>query len=282
MFWLFAASVIWAFSFGLIKGMVPHADPLLLSAVRLGFAFFAVVWLFRPGSVPKNAALRASLAGFVQLGMMYAPYMSSFQYLKAHEVALFTMTSPLYVALLDQVARRRVSGRILGASLLAVLGGGIVAWKQIESERIFEGFILVQASNFLFALGQMIWVKNSKNTVQIFWRMIPYYFFGAMVGAFLFAGVYAAAPWESLLGLSSLNWAILLWLGIVSSGVGFIIWNFGATRVSMAQLAVAADVKLPIAVLVSLLFFGEPADVLRLSLSFLVLSVAAWLAKFKD
>jgi drug/metabolite transporter (DMT)-like permease len=72
---------------------------------------------------------------------------------------------------------------------------------------------------------------------------------------------------------------ILVYLGIVASGVGFFLWNLGATRVSAGTLAVMNNAKIPLAVACSLLFFGESADLPRLLLGGGLMAVAVVLAE---
>jgi drug/metabolite transporter (DMT)-like permease len=57
---------------------------------------------------------------------------------------------------------------------------------------------------------------------------------------------------------------VLLYLGLLASGLGFFLWNIGVTRVAAGTLAVFNNVKIPLAVLVSLLFFAEQTELLRL------------------
>jgi drug/metabolite transporter (DMT)-like permease len=59
--------------------------------------------------------------------------------------------------------------------------------------------------------------------------------------------------------------------------VGFFLWNVGATRVEAGTLAVFNNVKVPLAVLVSLLLFREHADWLRLVVGGGVMALALWL-----
>ena len=56
----------------------------------------------------------------------------------------------------------------------------------------------------------------------------------------------------------------LLYLGVVASGIGFFMWNHAARRVETGTLAVFNNLKVPLAVAVSLIFFGEQADLLHL------------------
>jgi drug/metabolite transporter (DMT)-like permease len=46
--------------------------------------------------------------------------------------------------------------------------------------------------------------------------------------------------------------------------MGFFLWNIGSSQVSAGTLAVMNNLKVPLAVIVSLLCFGERADLLRL------------------
>jgi drug/metabolite transporter (DMT)-like permease len=71
--------------------------------------------------------------------------------------------------------------------------------------------------------------------------------------------------------------AVLLYLGLLASGIGFFLWNVGATRVGTGVLAVFNNVKVPLAVLVSLLFFREQTDLARLALGGGIILLALYL-----
>jgi drug/metabolite transporter (DMT)-like permease len=100
----------------------------------------------------------------------------------------------------------------------------------------------------------------------------------------LYLGGTIAALLAMLLFSGPLVWSlnasqllVLLYLGLLASGVGFFMWNVGATRVEAGTLAVFNNVKIPLAVLVSLLFFGEHADWLRLISGGGIIALAIWL-----
>ena len=46
-------------------------------------------------------------------------------------------------------------------------------------------------------------------------------------------------------------------LGILSSGIGFLMWNIGATKVSTEKLAIMNNAIIPIAIFNSYFIFGE-------------------------
>jgi drug/metabolite transporter (DMT)-like permease len=84
---------------------------------------------------------------------------------------------------------------------------------------------------------------------------------------------------ETLRALTATQWAVLAYLGILASGIGFFMWNVGATRVSTAMLSVMNNVKVPLAVTCSLLFFGESAEIWRLLAGGALIALALWLAR---
>ena len=97
------------------------------------------------------------------------------------------------------------------------------------------------------------------NERQIF--ALPY------LGGLLAAGLAAAwlTPWRSL-AVSGSQWLMLAYLGAIASGLGFFLWNVGARKVNAGALAIFNDLKIPLAVVVSLVFFGESANLPNLLL----------------
>ena len=59
---------------------------------------------------------------------------------------------------------------------------------------------------------------------------------------------------------------VLLYLGIIASGLCFYLWNSGSKQVTPATLAVMNNGYIPVAVVASIVLFSEEADLLRLLL----------------
>jgi drug/metabolite transporter (DMT)-like permease len=77
---------------------------------------------------------------------------------------------------------------------------------------------------------------------------------------------------------TSLQWGVLLWLGLVASGLGYFIWNRGATLVNAGKLAVMNDMLIPAGLLVNLLIWNRDTDLTRLIIGGGVLIAALYLA----
>ena len=276
---LLLVSFVWAFSFGLIKGRLGGLDSSFISAVRLGLALLVFLPFFRTRGLNWKLAFSLAAIGAVQFGLMYLAYNESYKHLPAHQVALFTLTTPILVTLFADALERTLRGRALLAASLAVVGAAVVAAKENLLGGSLTGFGLVQLANGAFAIGQVLYrrvrAKNQGiNDRQVF--------------ALLYAGAFAVtlplAVAQNNFGSLALTpgqiWT-LFYLGVIASGVCFFAWNLGATRVSAGTLAAFNNAKVPLGVACSLLFFGESANLPRLLIGGTLLVAAIALAETK-
>ncbi|MFT7485485.1 MAG: drug/metabolite transporter (DMT)-like permease [Candidatus Paceibacteria bacterium] len=274
MIYLLATSLLWAFSFGLIKGKLAGVDPNFVAFARLGISALVFLPLLRVRGLQRSIALKLVGVGGVQFGLMYVLYIRSYGHLAAHEVALFTVLTPLYVALFSGSSARR---KAWSASLLACAGAAVISWNPLGENEVWVGFLLVQAANACFAAGQLTYKRLAK---ELDGRKQSSVFGLLYLGGVLVAGVVAAAltNWSAL-EVSQDQQLTLLYLGLLPSGLGFFLWNLGATKVSEPSLAVLNNVKVPLAVLVSLTIFGEASDLLPLAVGSSLLGAAVWLVR---
>ena len=254
MFYLLTASLIWSVSFGLIGNLLAGLPPAWLAMVRLALA--AIVFLPFARRVPFWTGTALAGIGMVQFGLMSLAYMTSFRYLKSHEVALFTVMTPVYVAVINDLFSRKFHCANLFAALLAVTGAGVILWKGVDTRAPLVGLILVEASNLCFALGQLAYREvlsrcdKSTSDRQIFFWL---YLGGLLALAPL--GLHDACAYTPRPTVTQL--AALLYLGVFVSGLSYFLWNSGARRVPAGVLSVLNNLKIPLGVAVSLLVFGE-------------------------
>ena len=275
---LLIVSLIWAFSFGLIKGQLHGVDPAVVGAVRLAGALLLFAPALRLRRLPLVAGLRLAAIGAAQFGVMYLLYLRSYQYLKAYEVALFTITTPLFIALLDAALEQRLRARHLLAAALSILGAASIVWRDPPGSGIVKGILLVQASNLCFAAGQIAWRRERKTLAALHTDAA---LFGLLYGAALAVTLLAAVTSGVSLSfsLSGAQWATLLFLGFVSSGLCFFWWNQGAAQVNAGTLAAFNNAKIPLGVACSLIVFGEQADLARLLVGGALLALAVWVSR---
>jgi drug/metabolite transporter (DMT)-like permease len=279
MFLLLTASLIWAFSFGLIKTQLAGLDPFLVATLRLALACGVFLPFLRPTGLPRGLLLRLVLCGAVQYGLMYVAYLASFRSLTGSQVALLTTLTPLYVALLADAWERRWHGRYVVAAAVSVLAGVLVLAGSASWRAAVVGFLLVQASNLAFAAGQVWYCRLLPPDRQVADRQVfALLYLGGVLAALVAA--LAAASWRpGGWSLTPRQWWVVLYLGLLPSGLCFFLWNAGARRVNAGLLAVMNNAKMPLAVIVSLLVFeGTPSwgGSIRLACALALMAGAAW------
>lgn len=271
---LILVSLIWAFSFGLIKRFLGGVDSTFVAAARLGLALLVFLPFLRVRGIATRTIVALCGIGAVQFGLMYLAYIESFRYLRAYEAALFTITTPVLVTLLADAFDRVLRPRALLAALLAVAATAFVTLKSTDVKVTLTGLLLVQFSNAAFAIGQVMYRRLRLRDSTVRDRDV---FALLYAGAFIIAGGAMMAKGVQV-NLTAPQFWTLLYLGVLASGAGFFLWNVGATRVSSGTLAVMNNAKVPLAVAVALLFFGETASAPSLLASLALLGFAVWLA----
>ena len=262
MLYLLLVSIAWAFSFGLIKGNLAGVDSNFVSFARMAFSLLVFLPFVRFKKIQPKRMLQLAFTGFLQFGIMYIAYTASFKYLKAYEVALFTIFTPIYVTLINDALRKKFTFAFLLTSLLAVVGTYVIERGQALSSGIWLGFLLVQISNLGFAFGQVYYRRVMAEEKELKDKDV----FGILyLGAFIGTGIVSLifTPFGSL-HLTPTHWWTLLYLGTFASGICFFIWNFGARKVDTGALAIFNDLKIPLAITVSLVVFGEKTNLASL------------------
>lgn len=281
--YLLIATLLWALSFGLIKQQLAGLDANLIAWLRLALALPLLLPLLRwrelslwPGR-PMLSAARLVAIGAVQYGLMYTGYLAAFAFAAGHQIALFTVTTPLYVSLIHDAGARRFDPVNLGLAALAVLGAVLLQPRDWTLGDAWLGFVLVQVSNLCFALGQVAYRRMRRRAPQVRDHAV---FAWLYLGGLLVTTITASATggWHDLGAITSAQAWTLVYLGVVATGAAFFLWNRGAVTAPPAALAVFNNLKIPLAVAAALTIFGEQADLGRLALGGGLMLLAAALA----
>ncbi|TMP02003.1 EamA family transporter, partial [Pseudoalteromonas ruthenica] len=62
------------------------------------------------------------------------------------------------------------------------------------------------------------------------------------------------------------QWGVLIYLGLIASGLGIFAWYKGVTQVNVVTLAVMNNLLIPSGIIVNVLIWKRDADVLRMSI----------------
>lgn len=268
---LLIVSVIWALSFNLTAHVSDLGAPFVTAVRTLLAALVFLPFLNLKGMSPKRALVFAGI-GALQFGLMYLLYIASFRWLRPSEVALFTIFTPLFVTLVGDLFEWRITWRFLLSSGLAVLGTGICIWPGLQRGGLLWGFLLMQGANACFAMGQVLYRRMAPFTGLRDRELMGLLYLGASVVAVAMA--LPTVAWNKVVGMTLHQAAVLIYLGVVASGLGFFLFNAGARRTDLGTLAIFNNLKVPLALLAAGLLFHEAVDWPRLTAGGVVIACA--------
>ncbi|WGL15975.1 carboxylate/amino acid/amine transporter [Microbulbifer bruguierae] len=276
---LILITLLWAFSFSLIgvylAGQVDSYFSVLTRVLLATLVFLP----FLNWRTPKRTALTLMAIGAVQLGLMYLFYYQSFLLLSVPEVLLFTIFTPVYITLIYDLLARRLSWWNLLVAAIAVIGAAIIRWDNLSGD-YWKGFFVVQGANLCFATGQVAYRQFMQSSHARSESLPPRQTFGWF---FIGASIVASIAWLMLgspkYPANFTQWGVLVWLGAVASGLGYFLWNKGATQVSPGTLAAMNNALIPAGLLVNLLIWNRDADLPRLAVGGAIIVAAVLLSE---
>ncbi|MBG0754713.1 carboxylate/amino acid/amine transporter [Vibrio cidicii] len=276
MFYLNAVTLLWAFSFSLIGVyLAGQVDSWFSVLMRVALASVVFLPFLKFKGISKTLIGKLMLVGAFQLGLMYCFYYQSFLLLSVPEVLLFTVFTPIYVTLIYDLLKGRFSPWYLLTALIAVAGAALIKFSTIN-ENFLLGFLVVQGANLCFAIGQVgykfIMEKESLDLPQH--TVFGYFYLGALCVALV---AFALLGNVNKLPTTDVQWGILIYLGLIASGLGYFAWNKGATMVNAGALAVMNNALVPAGLIVNIVIWNRDVDLLRLAVGGGVILLSLWI-----
>ncbi len=262
--YLILMTLIWAFSFSFIGEILAgRVDSYFAVLVRVSLASLIFVPFTKFRGIATSLKLKIMLIGSIQIGFMYIFFYQSFLFLSVPEVILFTIFTPIYVTLVYDGFKGRFKPLYLISTGIAVLGAYIIRYQNVDSEFI-TGFLMVQGANICFAIGQSAYKKVMESNQDIVQSdVFGYFHFGALIISVVAFALFAN---PEKLSPTFIQWGVLLWLGIVASGIGYFLWNKGACEVDAGILGIMNNALVPAGLVMNLLIWNTPTDYVSLSI----------------
>ncbi len=129
---------------------------------------------------------------------------------------------------------------------------------------------------FVFCLLVFCIFSIAAISYYFYWWYFGYFHFGALLislAAFLLFGNSAK------IHLDTTQVAVLIWLGVVASGIGYFLWNRGATKVDSGILAIMNNAVVPLGLVVNLLLWGRDINYTSLLIGGGLIAFSLWLHK---
>ncbi|MGD8118605.1 MULTISPECIES: carboxylate/amino acid/amine transporter [unclassified Vibrio] len=273
--YLSAVTLLWAFSFSLIGVyLAGQVDSWFSVLMRVALASLVFLPFLRFRGVDKGLIVRLMVIGGFQLGLMYCFYYQSFLLLSVPEVLLFTVFTPIYVTIIYDLLKRRFSPWYLVTAVIAVAGAAFIKFAGVN-ENFVVGFLVVQGANICFAIGQVGYkYLMEKYQVELPQHTIfGYFYLGALcvaTVAFALMGNIEKMP------TTNTQWGVLIYLGLIASGLGYFAWNKGATMVNAGALAIMNNALVPAGLIVNIVIWNREVDVTQLTIGGAIILLSLW------
>lgn len=282
---LLAANAVFGTSYVAVRLTVEDLGPITLAFLRLalGWAIVGLVALRgrSPRAVPVSRADRWALfwMGFVGFTLAMATSHWGLFWSTATNGALLLAVEPVtMVALSPLLLGEGLTRREGWGTAVAIAGATTVVVNGVPGFTValvphWRGDLLLLLSGICFAayslVGRAVLARHSSVTVTA-WS--------------LFWGVLTTAPLAAVecLTVRSPAWSAMgvfggLYLGIVMTGLGYLVWNWALERVTAARAAIFLNVQPLVGVVLGVAWLGEPATAFTIGGGILILA-GLWLA----
>lgn len=134
----------------------------------------------------------------------------------------------------------------------------------------------MQLANIFFAIGQVGYKRLMEVHPIPQHQAFSWFYLGAtliaLLGWLLFGN-------KSMMPTTTLQWGVLLWLGIAASGIGYFMWNYGATKVDAGTLAIMNNMMVPAGLLVNFAIWQQHPDWLSFTIGSSLIVASLWVHK---
>jgi drug/metabolite transporter (DMT)-like permease len=260
---LLFANVVYATSAVVTRVALDAIPPATLGFARLAIAALVLVPLARRAALPAGQGPRLFWMGAVGFALAFALTNWGIQYSSATNAALLIIVEPLTLLLLGPalLGERLTRREIVGAAL-AVVGAVLVVADGIPGVTLsilprWRGDVLLALSGVAYAVYSLLGrpVLTAANSMAVTARSIVW---GAIALAPLaaFEWMTGHRPSASLPGL-----AAMLYLGVVITAWGYVVWNWALARVEASRTAAFLTVQPIVGALLGAALLGDPVSV---------------------
>nr|WP_027415979.1 DMT family transporter [Aneurinibacillus terranovensis] len=249
---------IWGSNFVVGSWLVGQFHPLVLATIRilftssflLGFAFFT----HRLVRIKKREWTYLLLIGFVGTLLNQTFFFQALSYTSATEAALIMSLAPIVTSILAYFfLREPLSIRMIIGSMIAVSGVYMLVAFGKQQAAIGLGDLLAGGAMLTFAIS-LILIRKLTQTLE----SIPTTVYSTVFGACMFIPVAYVSDQHPVIAHSVWPWILAALSGVLSQGLGGLLWNQGITKVGASKASIFLNFQPFVAMIVGYIALGLP------------------------
>ncbi|MDR2667566.1 MAG: DMT family transporter [Puniceicoccales bacterium] len=271
MVYLLLAAMIWGSSYGInCHAMKFSTAPAM--GLFFGIVAMAMFCPFAGHESIRRLRLKFAAVGAVQLGLMYFFYQNAMAHLESHQIALFGLTTPIFVGLFSDLFEHKTPWRHLVFASISVGACAFAVGGNLCCGTPLRGFMESQISNAFYGLGQVLFSRLKSKHGAVADRSALFWMNCGSLLPLAAAMLLIPAPTPPV----QFSWtgeqvATLLFLGIIPGAIGNYLWNKGVGSASTGTLLICNNMPAIFGLFLGRLLLGESGSWLRQCLSLSVL-----------
>ena len=231
-FFAFVTITIWSVAFVSNKALLGFISPIENMLLRFFIAYSLLLVIYPKWRLPYSLKDESKffILGFLGIFIYFLLENFALKYTQATNVGLYMGVIPLFTAIFAHFLTKdeRINRNIMVGFLVALVGIGLILLDGIGFKMRLKGDLLAIMAAAIFALYSVLLKLSPKNYHYIvITRKSFFYGIILMLSYFLLRGEHFSYQALSITAV----WLNIAFLGFLSSGLAFILWQQGIERI---------------------------------------------------
>ena len=240
-----AVSLVWGLSFVAASMVLKTLSPVTLAMLRFTLAtlLFAPILLSNAlkGTSPNFSDLKEmALLGFLSISLYFWLQYTGVKYAGAGVSAILVVGFiPILTGVASSILLQEIMGRrkLIGA-VTGFLGVAMITISKLTAVNVDTGFLFGVACLLGNAVCWSLYSTLTRRLMQRIGRPAYVTSHVTLFGALFLVPLSVTSDWGALGALSPSQWLSVLYLAVVCSGGGYLLWNFALSRLESVRAAI--------------------------------------------
>jgi len=228
----FVTIVIWSIAFVSNKALLAYISPIENMILRFSLAYLLLLILYPKWKLPHSLKdeLFFLILGFLGIFVYFLLENFALKYTQATNVGLYMGAIPIFTALFAHFLTHdeALTSNLIFGFVIAMTGMGLILLEGAAFELRLHGDLLALAAAITFALYSVLLRLSPPNYHYIVTTRKSFLYALLLMGMYR---IYEGGSMNFHILQVPTVWGNILFLGILSSGLAFLLWHQGITHI---------------------------------------------------